>query len=356
MRAGRPRSQAWYRSEVPSTMQVGGNAMHVFKLMLTIMFLTACGDGLVKPNGPGGGNNNDDIPIPEEPTFTPPPFACATGNQVQAGINHWTIKNLARDFYIELPNTPTDKPVAVIFNFHGFGDTLDNWRTFYGFAPNGDPDFPFVIITPDDTGLTPMSTPQGLDWEFQRSNHGDDNREAALFEEVLGCLSKQRAIDGERVYTMGFSAGAITANMLNARYPQNVAATIAFSGAWFSDPTQVMLVRMSSPDSIDWDNMVRGTGAILISHGGTNDRYAPMGIEVLNFERAAQAAVPYLTDLGRTVLDCAHTYGHTVHPRIGQSAITEFFKVHRVGVTSPYASAGGSEALTSICQISPSAL
>ncbi|MGE0321624.1 MAG: hypothetical protein AB7K71_37765 [Polyangiaceae bacterium] len=262
-------------------------------------------------------------------------FSCSAGS-VAAGWNEgFMVGGKARRFHAALPTSP-GVPVAVVFNWHGYGDTAENMQKFFAPNPDADPDFPLVVITPDDTGLTPFAAPRGLDWDLFESAPGDGNLEAALFEEVVGCLDQDLDLNLGRIYQLGFSAGALTANMLHSRYPQYVPAVVAFSGAWFNDQPEVDGVNLLGlPVTLQWNalNAADG-GAVLLSHGGANDVFGSGGTQVIDFETSASNARPFLRTNGREVLDCAHTGGHAPHPQVPTARIVEFFKAHEVGHAS----------------------
>ena len=69
--------------------------------------------------------------------------------------------------------------------------------------PNADPEFPFIVITPTSTQMSPINQPAGIDWDIFESAANDDNREAMLFESIIGCLDSQYEIDTRRIYTPG---------------------------------------------------------------------------------------------------------------------------------------------------------
>ncbi len=265
-------------------------------------------------------------------------WECPFEQEIVEGLNSgWNVDGTLRDFHVDFPNVSDDTPVAVIFSWHGVGDTIDNFRAYMNFNPDGDPDFPFVVVTPHDTGLLPISSRPGMTWDILYSTNGDDNLEASLFKGVMGCLNQQITIDTERIYSVGFSGGAIAADMLHARFPDLVGAVVAMSGAWFNNHDTVETVNtMGVPVTVGWDDFAEGTeGTVLITHGGTNDSYA-ITQEIINFDVAAGLDVPFLVENHRTVIDCVHNGGHAPHPNIRTAQIVAFFKAHRLNQTSPY--------------------
>lgn len=265
-------------------------------------------------------------------------FACEGGQTIQPGLNqNWMAGGKARKFFADFPKD-TSKPLAVVFLFHGYGDTATNFKNF-GPSPDSDPDFPFVLITPEDTDLQPFSSPQGLDWALFSGKSDAPNLEASLFEAVTGCLSSGFTVDSSRIYVMGFSAGAILSNMLASRYQGKIAASLAFSGAWFNDPEQIKGINtLGFKVDFAWDALTPPKGGLaMITHGGASDTFGAGGQQVIDFESCAQKAKPFLLGAGWSYIDCSHNNGHQPHPEISKQLIVKYFKDHRAGQPSPYA-------------------
>jgi predicted esterase len=263
-------------------------------------------------------------------------FTCP-GAAIMPGLNeNWVAGGQKRSFYADFPKDTT-KPLAVLFWFHGYSDTAKNFRQF-GPVPDDYPDMPFVLITPEDTNLLPVGTPQGLDWDIFSAKSGTPNREGDLFEAVLGCLGQGYTVDESRIYVGGFSAGAITTNMLVSRYQDTIAASITFSGAWFNDPAEVKAVNtLGFPVDFAWNDLVPGKGGmLLLTHGGPNDQFGQGGQQIINFENSYQDAVPFLLAAKRPFIDCAHTNGHQPHPGITADIAVAYLKAHQAGKPSPY--------------------
>lgn len=266
-------------------------------------------------------------------------FACPAGSaKLVDGMNTgFMVGGKSRAFHVTFPKIAGDKAVGVIFSWHGFGDTVDNWRNGVPLGPDARADFPFVLVVPDDTNLQPTTTPPGLDWDIFNSKPGDANLEGALVEGVLGCLKSQVKIDVAHVHSIGFSAGAIATAMLHSRYPKLFHSVVVISGAWFNDKKTVDAVKANiaaSPAAsflgnltLDWGALATTeTGAVLASHGGGNDTYGVFGYEVIDFEASAGFSGPYLRTNTRGVIDCPHTSGHTLPPYYSLDAILDFFQ------------------------------
>lgn len=264
-------------------------------------------------------------------------FVCEADQTIKPGLNEaWTAGGIKRSFYATFPKDTT-KPMAVVFWWHGYGGNAKDWEAVAP-SPDLDPEFPFVVITPEDTDLFPTTTPQGLDWSIFDAKSDKANIEASLFEAVNGCLAKQYPINDKQLYVAGFSAGAIMTNLLATRYQGRIAASLAFSGAWFNDPEETKTINtLGFPVTYSWDALTApSTGMVLITHGGVNDTFSFNGQKVIDFELCAEKADPFLLGAKRSYIECAHDKGHTPDPSITPALAIQYFKDHRVGEASPY--------------------
>ncbi len=283
--------------------------------------------------------------------IVPVPFTCKSGTVV-AGLNqNWSVAGKKRSFYAKFPTNPGTKPLAIVFVYHGLGDNIDNFRKFFGPDPDADPKFPFVLIYPQSLKLLPTGTDKGIEWDIIQSTPGDNNIDARLFEEILGCLGNTVTVDTNNLFVLGFSAGAIFSNLLHSRYPDLLPTVFSMSGAWFNDAETKKAVNTLGMATLNWEALTPTTGTVFMTHGGATDMYKEIGITIVDFEKSAQFAKPFLTGNGRTVIDCPHTRGHTNHPNINNAMMMSFFKDHGCGVPSAYLSDGLPNEFQAICTV-----
>lgn len=274
-----------------------------------------------------GGEGGEDGGGGETGTIT---FACP-GGTIMPGDNTLDVDGVARTFIADFPTDPA-VPMGVVFSWHGFGDTAANYRTALDLDPDAVPGVPLVIITPEDTGLQPLGTPQGLDWDIRAG----DSIEFAFFEAMLGCLNEQYEIDPARIYSVGFSAGSVMTALLHSGYPDLISAVAALSGAWFNDSAQADLV---NGINVEWDWPAldpADRGAVLLTQGGPSDVITVLILTIFDLEASAEAALPFLADNNRLVAYCPHNSGHTLHPEISRERMLQFLAAHRAGEPSPY--------------------
>jgi predicted esterase len=275
-------------------------------------------------DGAGGGEAPDDPGAGgETPEAIPaPPVICGP---IVNGLSTVTVDGTLRAFTVQLP-ADTSR-MAVLFLWHGYLQIPDQFAStivydvplgqWVRFDPNAFP-MPLMIVTPWDLKIIP---PWGLDWEIVSGSV-----DVRFFDAMMECMRRQFTVDESRIYSFGFSAGAVFSNLLASIYPNRFAATISESGAWFNDPAQwadvlVPIIQWQWPDLNPADG-----GNVLLTHGGPND-FAT----VISLESAAQKALPFLFRNHRTVTECAHTFGHTLDPDLTQRMYYDYMWAHQLG-------------------------
>jgi predicted esterase len=270
------------------------------------------GAGGAAPVGTGGSGGTD-------------PVTVGVCNPIVAGQSTVMVNGVARTFSVQMPADTSH--MALLFLWHGWNQNPTDFAnkivydtragTWVPFDPNAFP-MPLMIVTPLDTKLLP---PAGLDWDI-----ASGAKDIPFFDTMLGCIQQQFNIDKSRMYSFGFSAGAVFSNLLTAKHPHLFAATISESGTWFSDQAEwsdvsvpIMTWTWPALDPADQGN-------VLLSHGGSSD-FAT----VISLESANQKAMPYLHNNGRTVTECAHTFGHTLVPDLTQSMYYQYLWAHQLG-------------------------
>ena len=278
------------------------------------------------------------------PTNAPAPFkttANVTCKPIVEGTNSVVVNGKTRRFEVRLPaNRATN--AALLFEWHGFTQNSADFMNTIVYDPpagrwkpfdvNAFP-IPLITVAPIDENLIPV---WGLDWDIVSGE-----KDFPFFEAMLTCIEAQFKVDTRRVYSFGFSAGAVFTNLLSAAYPRLFAATIAESGAWFNDRkewgeiivpgTGTLFMRWKWPA---FDGADRG--AVLLTHGGPRD-FAT----VISLENANNKAVPFLFDAKRDVTECTHEFGHTLEPDITQAMYYRFLWDHQLGGPRPTALTAG---------------
>lgn len=266
-----------------------------------------------------------------------PPVMTSSCDTLRAGtVDGFMVGGLSRQFILTLPTGATGPGGRwpVVFNWHGLGDSAPNMNQLLAGAVNN-PTMPFILVTPASTRLGPTTVPLGIEWDNIQVR--EPNREAQLFDAVLRCVGERWGLDADRVYTVGFSAGAILSDLLGVLRGDRLAGIVSYSGAYFSNaPNRATLGGVGN--LIQWPaTPVPSRYAQLMLSGGTMDLFS-LVVAQARFDQFAANDSPYLRASGHDVIYCTHGRGHTVPPGVMASQLVEFFAAHPRTVTaSPWA-------------------
>jgi len=143
-----------------------------------------------------------------------------------AGTNDFETGGYVRNLRISLP--PDPKGAAVLFVWHGLGDTASNMGNFFG-ADALAAKYKAIVVVPDGCCNGTASKgccSQVTGWGFAAKPEPD----VAIFDDALWCLDQQFGIDRSRIYTTGFSAGSLWSTWLLMYRSDYLAAAAIFSG------------------------------------------------------------------------------------------------------------------------------
>lgn len=283
-----------------------------------------------------------------------PPVEMSSCDALQPGtVSNFMVDGLARSFILTLPNG-ADAPGGrwpVVFQWHGAGDNAANFNGLLAGQVNNAA-MPFILVTPVSTRLLPTTMPIGFEWEQLQAR--GPNREARLFDAVLNCVRQRYGLDDDRVYTVGFSAGALMSDLLGVLRGDRLAGVVAFSGGYFANPDNPPTLG-SLRAFVSWpEPFATNRYAQMIAVGGARDTY-PLVIAQARFDLYAANDVPWLTAAGHDVVACDHNMGHTIPRALMGPAIVQFISAHRRGGgASPWA-AGLPSGYPEYCQYHPGA-
>ena len=152
-------------------------------LGLCLSITTACGSSDATTDGDIAGDLNNGstgpptahlvqtqpMALADGDTTTPTvqvAFSCPSGAAaISEGMNSaWNSRGQSRDFIANFPDVDASTPVAVVFAWHGVGDTAQNFHSFArGIGNRNDADFPYIMITPQGLSCS-QSVVQSLVW------------------------------------------------------------------------------------------------------------------------------------------------------------------------------------------------
>ena len=282
---------------------------------------TAVADTGTSDTGGGTFDYGDPDPVPAYSGGACPTFA--------SGSNDITTSGDPRDFRLFLPANPAGAPV--LFLWHGLGDSADNFASGMG-ASQIAQQYGAIVIVPS---MAPGGGMLGALWSFPSSLGGaPPEQDLTLFDDILGCVDGQYDIDNRRVYSAGFSAGAIWTTYLTMNRAGLLASTAIFSGG--------VNAQLTFPyASSDYPMPV------IMSHGGTTDTFNGF----LQFMPMMMTLSEGLATDGHFGVLCTHNNGHTITNEIVLAAYDFLFRNEWGTGTSPLATDGIPASYPSTCAV-----
>ncbi len=260
---------------------------------------------------------------PAPPAYTETCADFATGTlKIQAGGFNRSVK-------LYLPSDP--QGAGLLMLWHGLGDTAGNFANMMQAASVAET-YHVVVAVPLSCGESGQSGCASLATEWSYTVKQEE-RDGPLFDALIACADQKAGLDRRRVYTAGFSAGALWSTWLTMHRSEYLAASAIFSGGintivpWSTPSRQVPVVDSS---------------------GGVNDKFMN---GVVDFQKSIADLNGKLRETGDFVVHCQHQQGHTITVPIVKFALA-FLNDHQWGGPLPYA-AGLPDTTPSNCEIVP---
>ena len=240
-------------------------------------------------------------PAEEVIAADPPVYSGAVCPDFMNGGNTFAAGDRMRDFNLFLPPEPDGAPLLLIW--HPLGSNAGQIGRFYGAAQ----------IAADQGWI--VAVPESLRTQTEWGYFGGATDDLALFDDLLACLDAQFGFDAQRVYTTGFSAGALWSSYLIMHRAQHLNAALVYSGG-VSTFTPFRAPDFALP--------------VLLTWGGPNDQYGG----VINFQDTTATFRDRLRENGHPVVTCEHAGGHVPPPQ-GAGWGIEFLAGHTTRVAAP---------------------
>lgn len=333
-------------------------------LLLCGLLLASCSGSQEAPPAPRSQvsvtpNITREIGTPQtSPQITPTPTTvagCGKISPVRTGTSatqtiqvssQATQSNIQRSFRIHVPvSYRVDKPLPLVFVFHGYGGTSLSLERLTGLSPFADQQGFFVVY------------PQGLPDEngnprWSAIGPSESNIDDTLFvENLLTHLQQLYCVDPQRVYATGFSNGGALTAYLACKLTNRIAAFAPVSAPYYEIPGGCMPGRGISMLSF------HGTGDPVVPYyegftprGPTRDRFhvlnTPQWLAQWSTRNGCSsgpsAFLQRPTVVGEQWSGCrdnaafihyrligfGHTWPTTVDDRPGNQIIWDFFKQH----------------------------
>lgn len=266
-----------------------------------------------------------------EPTGDGPPapkaYSGGTCPTFAAGAGKFASGGLDRDLVVTLPAKP--EGAGVVFLWHGFGDTASNFSAAVGAKMMSKNEnvitiTPLAVIDPlSSEKLTPYKDlaaqfigPLPPTWSVLDGPEPD----LGLFDDLLACLDQQFKIDRKRVYSFGFSQGALFTVRLVLERSDVLASAVMWSGGLGSSGGLIELVRFT------YKTPARRV-PVITAAGGTTDLWPNEQLPLVNFQTGTDELSKALLTDGHATITCNHGLGHTI-PQDGLSWALPFMFDH----------------------------
>ena len=135
----------------------------------------------------------------------------------------WNIAGTQRKAIVYTPANPTNAKAPLIFAFHGFGDTNENFKGI-----GLEEVWPQAIVVYPQ-GL-PVKRGGSAQPGWQTEKGGDEDRDLQFVDTALAALRWKYKVDDTRIYATGFSNGVVFTYLLWAERPGVFAAFAAVAG------------------------------------------------------------------------------------------------------------------------------
>jgi poly(3-hydroxybutyrate) depolymerase len=211
---------------------------------------------------------------------------------------------------------PADaKGKGLLFLWHGLGDNAKNFSTVFALKTIADK-LGLAVVAPDSCCNTPgAGACCNLTTAWNFIDHQE--RDLELFDTVRQCMAQQHGVDTKRLYTMGFSAGALWSTTLVIHRSEALAAAAVLSGGVNS--------------FVAWQ-VPKAKVPVLAAAGGQNDVF---GGGLVDFQASTEEFEKELRKAGHFVVHCQHQQGHTVPGDIATFAV-QFLQPHVQGQPLPF--------------------
>ena len=277
-------------------------------LVFAALALAACSDPSEDEtegatDGSGGADGTEDSGA-ASPARTPPPYSGGACPTLVEGSQEFATGDTTYQVRVVLPDDPEEAPV--LFAWHWLGGSagslissldLDELAREQG----------VIVVAPESDGSR-------FEWHFAEGPEG--NPDLLMFEDLLSCAHATWAVDLDRIYATGMSAGGLMTAYVTVYESDWLAATAPLSGG-------------ASPYVSPEEPL-----PVMITWGGPGDTY---GGGAVRFEDLSLELSEGLQADGHFVVECVHSRGHTLPPW-GIGPVWRFLSAHPKDATpSPWA-------------------
>lgn len=227
-------------------------------IAVVAVLAAACSAGVAAGAAPGG------IPLGNPPVRS---AGCGKATTVTTGKHSITSTGQERSYIIDLPDGyDMNTPYRLFYTSHPIGGTSEQVRDmrYYSLKPLAVADgIPAIFIAPQSDGAT-----------WQEKDH-------ALFDDLLAFAKQNLCIDTTRVFATGFSFGGMITYSLSVNHQDDIRAAVGLSPANYNifvppkngKPIAWMQTTGMSDGLTPWvnrDSTTQGAKYIAIEHATSN--------------------------------------------------------------------------------------
>lgn len=173
---------------------------------------------------------------PDTTTSAPEPVTaevdCSDPGQVAVGLQTGSITsgNVEYDYQWTVPSSYDGTALPVVLDFHGLGQTGKRHGEAVGWPEAAEAEG-FIAVQPSGPAI---DTSIGLGWEVPQFDIDpelkDDRDDVAMVLDLLDHLAANVCIDRDRIYSTGFSMGAMFTSTLVCELGDVIAAVVTVAG------------------------------------------------------------------------------------------------------------------------------
>jgi poly(3-hydroxybutyrate) depolymerase len=224
--------------------------------------------------GVGGGGGGGDL-LPGNPPVKS--VGCGKATMLTSGKKTITSTNQQRTYIIDIPaNYDMNKPHRLIYSSHWIGSTSEavKGQNYYFLKPLAQAaNVPVIFVAPQSDGAT-----------WQQKDH-------ALFDDILAYVKENLCIDETRVFANGFSFGGMITYSLSVNHQKDIRAAVGIAPANYNiyvpekthEPIAWMQTTGMGDGTCPWVNggsQTQGAKFIAIEHATDNGCKIPADIPV----------------------------------------------------------------------------
>ena len=228
--------------------------------------------GATGGTGGGAAGTSGAIPLGNAPV---PSEGCGKATTVTSGKKNITSTGQQRSYIIDIPaNYDKDKPYRLFYTSHWIGSTSEAVRDqeFYFLKPLANAAMePAIFVAPQSDGST-----------WQQKDH-------ALFDDLLAYVKENLCIDTTRVFATGFSFGGMITYSLSVNHQKDIRAAVGIAPANYNiyvpmktgEPIAWMQTTGMGDTTCPWVNgnsTTQGAKFIAIEHANDNGCSVPANI------------------------------------------------------------------------------